>query len=84
MKWMHPTQSWCHQHQPAGGGPGTPPPTEPLAPQNLAYFDISQPLATQTSGSYYSTERATKRHFHNETSHFASVLPLSPLACSDM
>lgn len=75
---MQPTQSRCHQHQPAGGGPssGSPPlPPEPLALQNLACFDTSQPLATQTSGSYYSTERATKRHFHNETSQFASVLP---------
>lgn len=83
VKWMQPTQSRCHQHQPAGGGPGSSPP-EPLALQTLAYFDISQPLATQTSGSYYSAERATKRHFHNETSHFASVLPPSPRACPNM
>lgn len=48
-------------------------PSTPLPPQNPARFDISQPLATQTSGSYYSTEHATKRHFHNETSHFASA-----------
>lgn len=48
-------------------------PSMPLPPQNPACFDISQPLATQTSGSYYSTEHTTKRHFHNETSHFASA-----------
>lgn len=59
-------------------------PPEPLALQNPAYFDISQPPATQTSGSYYSTERATKRHFHNGTSHFASVLPTSPRARPNM
>lgn len=57
-------------------------PSTPLPPQNPARFDISQPLATQTSGSYYSTEHATKRHFHNETSHFVSapcfLLLLSP------
>lgn len=59
-------------------------PPEPLALQNPAYFDIGQPPATQTSGSYYSTERATKRHFHNGTSHFASVLPPSPRARPNM
>lgn len=26
VKWMRPTQSWCHQAKPAGGGPSSSPP----------------------------------------------------------
>lgn len=46
MKWMQPTQSRCHQHQPAGGGPGSFPP-----PPRSHW--LSKPLHTLISASLW-------------------------------